>query len=445
MAANIPDSIDYALAAQDQQDDQFQKLGLSEPQMHRFGGILRTLNLEAIPAFASNIRQLGHHTTGIIPKSCFESDLIPCKIVDLPLCGSFHIVFTLEFDDGVKWMLKISANGHHFDSVAAAALISEARTMQLLKRETTIPVPAVYAFDASSDNDLSSPFILMERIDGKPLWQGWFDDEIPKARLEHFRIKALQSLAEAMTQLNKFTLDRGGALEFDSSGKPIGLRGAKVVDAVTMYKKGMDFEDVSKSNQNGATDHDYHDGYDEGHGDGQDNDKLPGPNSISKADGKDNKSQNNDDDDDDDDDIICEKGPFECPKSAFLFDVDRSNVYPKDHKFIQGCYKALRIFIDLAFSNCEDSGRRFVLSHPDFDVQNVLVADDGTLRGLIDVSHFSDNSPLSSALTALYSMSPPKVFHHSYLCLNREMLTLESGMELRPFHEKLGVRSIPCG
>ena len=347
--------------------------------MHRFGGILRTLNIEAIPAFASNIRQLGHHTTGIISKSFCDSDLIPCKIVDLPLCGSFHIVFTLEFDDGVKWMLKIAANGHRFDPVAAAALISEARTMQLLKRETTIPVPAVYAFDASSSNDLHSPFILMERIDGKPLWQGWFDDEIPKPRLEHFRIKALRSLAEAMAQLNKFTLNRGGALEFDSSGKPIGLRGAKVVDAVAMYNQSMGFEDVPAPNENSATNHDNHG-----------NDNFPDTKNISKPDGRDEKTEKDDkgqNDDDDEDDIIREKGPFEYPKSAFLFDVDRSDVYPKDDKYTRGCYKALRIFIDLAFSNFEDPGRRFVLSHPDLDVQNVLVADDGTLRGLIDVSY----------------------------------------------------------
>ena len=384
MAADISNSIDQAMTNLDQPDDQIQNLGLSEPQIHRFGGILRTLNLEAIPAFASNIRQSGHHTTGIY-KCPGNTDLIPCKIIGSPLCGSFHIVFTLEFEDGVKWMLKISANGHHFDSVAAAALVSEARTMQLLKNETTIPVPAVYAFDATSSNELNSPFILMERIDGKPLWQGWFDDEIPKARLEHFRIKALQSLAEAMAQLNKFTLNRGGALEFDATGKPVGLRGAKVVDAVAMYYQGMGSEDVSKSNHDIATNH--HDVYDESHGKDHVNGALQDTGNISKVDNNaesTDKADKNENEDEDDEDITCEKGPFDCPKSAFLFDVDRSDVYRKDDEYTQGCYKALRIFIDLAFANFEDPGRRFVLTHPDLDLQNVLMADDGTLRGLID-------------------------------------------------------------
>lgn len=390
MAADISSSIDQAMGNPNQPDKQISNFGLSEAKMHRFGGILRSLNLEAIPAFASKVRQSGYPTTGIISKSSGIPDLIPCKTIGSPLCGSFHIVFTLEFNDGVKWMLKIPANGHRFDSVAAAALVSEARTMQLLKNETTIPVPAVYAFDATPSNDLNTPFILMERIDGKPLWQGWYDDEIPKARLEHFRIKALQSLAEAMAQLNKFTLNQGGALEFDATGKPVGLRGAKIVDAVATYYQGMGVEDVSNSNQNSATSHNHHDGHDEGRSDLHGNNNSQNTDNKGTVDGKDEKTEKHDKDqldDEDDEDIICEKGPFDCPKSAILFDVDRSDVYRKEDRYTQGCYKALRVFIDLAFANFEDPGRRFVLNHPDLDVQNVLVADDGTLRGLIDVSY----------------------------------------------------------
>ena len=276
-------------------------------------------------------------------------------------------------------MLKIPANGHRFDSIAAAALTSEARTMQLLKSGTTIPVPAVYAFDASSCNDLKTPFILMERIEGKPLYVEWFNNEIPKARLEHFRVRALQSLAEAMTQLNKFTLNRGGALEFDPAGRPVGVRGAKVVDAVAMYSQGTGSKIQSEADRNNAYNHDNHDDYK--------TENIANDNEIGS------KSQNSDrdgkdvDDNHEDDEIISEKGPFECPKSTFLFDLDRSIAYYKGkdgNEYTNGCYKALRMFVDLAFSNFSTHGNRFVLTHPDLDVQNVLVSDDGTLRGLID-------------------------------------------------------------
>ncbi|CAF9914988.1 hypothetical protein IMSHALPRED_002301 [Imshaugia aleurites] len=380
MPALISNSTSHTVANPDQQDDQIRRFGLSESQMHRFGGILRTMNLEAIPILASNVRQFGHHDTGIVSSetSC-DSASTPCRIVDQPLCGSFNIVFTLEFDDGIKWMLKISANGHRFDSVAAAALISEARTMQLLKKETTIPVPTVYAFDASSHNRLNSPFILMERIDGQPLYKGWFDDDIPKAYLEHFRVKALQSLAEAMVQLNKFTLNRGGALEFDSAGRPVGLRGAKVVDAIAMCNRRVRVEDGSAATQD-DTNHYDHDDIDES----DEIQNTDNKNEVCDGYKKSEKDRNNENGDDNDEDIICEKGPFKCPKSAFLSDLDRCDTYCKDDEYLQGCYKALRMFIDLAFSNSDDRGRRFVLNHPDLDVQNVLVGEDGTLRGLID-------------------------------------------------------------
>ena len=385
MAATMSEYSDHTAAHPSQQKSWIQTLGLDEMQIDRFDGVLRLMDLKAIPTYASNVRQFGHHDTNIISSEVFrDSGSVPCKMVDLPLCGSYHIVFTLEFDDGIKWMLKISANGHRFDSVASAALTSEARTMQFIKAETTIPVPTVYAFEASSDNELNVPFILMERIDGQPLYRKWFDDEIPKASLEHFRINALQSLAEAMAQLNKFTLTRGGALEFDMSGKPIGLRGAKVVDAVAVWNRGTASEDQSKANQDNADQHKQNDGQGSSHRNDAKMDTDKQNTNQGEKDSSVKSEQGIKNDEGEDEDIICEKGPFNCPKSAFLFNLDRPNAYSESSEYVKGCYKALRMFIDLAFSNYNYSGRRFVLTHPDLDVQNILVAEDGTLRGLID-------------------------------------------------------------
>ncbi len=87
--------------------------------------------------------------------------------------GTYNIVFELEFSDGVRWMFKVPIDGtvDDFKALNRKALTSEARTMQMLKTKTEIPVPAVYAFDASPRNDLGVPFIMMRR------WQvshyGW--------------------------------------------------------------------------------------------------------------------------------------------------------------------------------------------------------------------------------------------------------------------------------
>ena len=391
MAAAVSDPINHDVAHRGQQDDNIRELGLDEAQMRRFGNMLHILSLEAIPTFASKIRQRGHQNTGILlSKSSYDSDLIPCKTIGPPLCGSFNIVFTLEFEDGIKWMLKISANGHRFDPVAAAALISEARTMRLLKKETTIPIPAVYAFDSSCQNELHVPFILMERIDGKPLYSGWFDTTIPKARLEHFRVKALQSLAEAVVQLNKFTLNRSGALEFDHTGRPIGLRGAKIDDVVAMRNRETESQDDVEARQENVHIRGLHNWS----GECECSDcvrRMDGENEVhhekeesEQEDKSDEGDESEEEDEEEDEDIVCEKGPFKNPKSEFLFNLDRPDACRPENDYTFGCNKALRMFIDLAFSNSDDHGRQFVLSHPDLDVQNILVAEDGTLRGLID-------------------------------------------------------------
>jgi aminoglycoside phosphotransferase (APT) family kinase protein len=70
--------------------------------------------------------------------------------------------------------------------------------MQLLKRETTIPVPEVYSFDASFDNPIDCPFILMEFVAGIPLRDCWFDKGASKALVAERRARTLQDLAVAM-------------------------------------------------------------------------------------------------------------------------------------------------------------------------------------------------------------------------------------------------------
>ena len=351
------------------EDDQIGMLGLYEDDINRFGKILRTMNLDNIPNFASNVRQQGHRSTGNNPTQGLPGPCsVSCEVIYPPLCGSFHMVFPIVFADGVKWMLKISANGDHFDSIAAAALDSEARTMQMLRRETSIPVPAVYAFDASSDNALLTPFILMEKLDGIPLWQLWFDSEVPKARLEHFRVKVLQSLAGAMVQLNKFTLDTGGSLTFDSGGTPVGLGGAKVMDGVAIFNKARESE-VHQQNCD----------EDNGNTPKKDHSEAAIFNTTNAPGRSQAEAEKTDDGD-----VICERGPFSCPKDYFLSNLDRPDPAFRADAHERGTDISLRLFIEWAFAGSRDHDRRFVLTHPDLDAQNVLVAEDGTLTGLID-------------------------------------------------------------
>ena len=295
-----------------------------------FASILAIINLDDVSRFASTVRQSGHQSTANkLTGTMASHNFISCKVNPAPFSGSYNIVFAIEFSDGISWMLKVPANGHgqQFDELASKSLVAEARTMQMIKSATTIPVPGVYAFDASLDNELRMPFILMEQIDGISLDKGWFNEGCSKAQLEKFRARALQSLVSAMAQLNRFMLDRGGSIVFNSEGKAVGVGGAKVLDANAAWYR--------------------------------------------------------EDDDPDENDISCEKGPFTDPKSSLLFMLNRRPFQTNDNAYVKGIYKLLRMLIDWAYER-DNHKPRFVLSHPDFDMQNVLVAQDGTLRGLID-------------------------------------------------------------
>ena len=266
---------------------------ISGEERTTFAPVPANIDMDAMSECASKTRKSGHPSaTNNFPGMNAALSFIPCTANPAPFSGSYNIVFAIEFTDGVVWMLKIPANGHWqlFDELASKALVSEARTMQMIKKATTIPVPVIYAFDASLDNELHVPFILMERIDGMPLYRGWFnEDGRPKAQLEKFRARALQSLATAMAQLNHFMLDHGGSLVFDSEGKAISVAGAKISDANAMW--------YSKN----------------------------------------------------DHDVFCEKGPFTDPKAALLFMLDRRPSRPEDDVYLKGVDVLLRTFIEWGY------------------------------------------------------------------------------------------------
>ena len=57
---------------------------------------------------------------------------------------------------------------------------------------------------------------------------------------------------------------------------------------------------------------------------------------------------------------------------------------PPPNTYSQGIYKLLRLFIDWAPIPTGADKPGFVLTHPDLDIQNVLVSKEGRLCGLID-------------------------------------------------------------
>ena len=296
----------------------------------RFATVLRNLKRDRIPSFASAVRYSGHRSTGIIDVPTTPRP-VTCRLLSRTTCGSFNAVFKILFADGTLWVLKVPANGHGqcWDVPAREALTSEALTMRLIRRRTTIPVPEVFAFDVSLENELGCPFILMEFIHGKPLNEVWFPQGVSQPKREQIRTRALHGIAEAMTQLNLFAFDQGGSLLFDAKGNVAGVGSSNVVDLETQYAKMR-----SKDYDNTMT--------------------------------------------------FCQHGPFVDPTSYLPSLLDAREKKGERCEVEEGAYKLLRLFIEWSVTRGKTEEKPFVLAHADLDYQNILVNNDGSLAGIID-------------------------------------------------------------
>ena len=288
-----------------------------------FSTVMANIQLNLMPSFVSIVRSRIDRAHG--SKSLHKIEPVT---VDSPIFGEFHVAFPLKFGDGHRWILKIPANGTHhtFDAISSRALSCEALTLQMLRRETTIPVPEVFAFDNTCENDLQCPFILMEFISGKPLYDCWFDKASPNDVVEEHRTKTLRDLATAMAQLVKFSTIDGGSIEYDENGRPTTIgssRHVKLLDEHTW---------------------------------------RPSYRSTEAPD-------------------FVELGPHRQPTAYYTQSLyNRPN---PDDMFSKGALKLLKTFLSWAPYVDDDGRGQFVLSHPNLDMRNIIVSEDGSLQGII--------------------------------------------------------------
>ncbi|KAL9628942.1 MAG: hypothetical protein Q9204_005564 [Flavoplaca sp. TL-2023a] len=308
----------------------------SHHETSRFDAILANIDLKCVPQLASHLRQQDKKARRSPNLGSLLNLRYSCKVVKPALRGSFNILFPIRFRDKTEWLLKVPANGcDGWDDMSARALTSEVLTMKLIYNNSSIPVPRIYGYDSTPNNPIKCTYIMMERIRGTPLHHGWFQHEgladskdiFREQALEDFRERALKDLAVMMVQLNSFTFAKVGAVHYNASTKQMDVGPYKKVDYYAENKR---------------------------------------PLSV-----------------DDDETTFIEQGPFLDPKQYFLASLDNENITELAH-MVQGERKILRLFIDWFFQATSDYDSDFVLTHPDFNLQNVLVGGDGSLKGLVD-------------------------------------------------------------
>ena len=290
-----------------------------------FRTAISNINFRAIPEYILRVRKsmAGRgKTSESLSRSVSSERSMKCRVAFPPLYGSYNILYPIEFSDGAQWLLKVPATGFRgrFNEADGRELRAEALIMRLLKRETSIPVPEIFDYQASPDNELNCAFILMEFIDGEPLPSFWFDDSYPTEIVEQRRARVLQDVASAMVQLNRFRFQKGGSIIFDDEGNP------QVGPLRT-----VDFEDPEEPPE------------------------------------------------------VSETGPFDTQKDFYYSKFAQSNHtgIARDKSSL-GLRKLLGLFFDWIPYNEDLSNGPFVLTHPDLDIQNIIVSRDGRVAAIID-------------------------------------------------------------
>ncbi|KAM0417341.1 hypothetical protein ACHAPT_012657 [Fusarium lateritium] len=96
----------------------------------------------------------------------------PCSCDDsqAPKAGALNWAIFLEFDDGVEWVFRAPCSSYAAtQGVTGRLLASEAATLKYIREYTSIPVPEVFHYSPTCDNDIGIPYILMSKAAGHPL------------------------------------------------------------------------------------------------------------------------------------------------------------------------------------------------------------------------------------------------------------------------------------
>jgi aminoglycoside phosphotransferase len=81
--------------------------------------------------------------------------------------GANNEIHLLQFDNGPDCIARLSRTQIHSE----AKFASEVATMRYVAQNTKIKVPEVYDWDCSTQNIIKTPYILMERLPGQPLFR----------------------------------------------------------------------------------------------------------------------------------------------------------------------------------------------------------------------------------------------------------------------------------
>ncbi|OOF98680.1 hypothetical protein ASPCADRAFT_504297 [Aspergillus carbonarius ITEM 5010] len=137
-----------------------------------------------------------------------------CDPAQRPASGSFNWAVFISFEDTVRWVFR-SPHSRAFMpmEMGKKLLSSEAATLRYLKAHSDIPVPEIYDYCSSSDNEIGIPFMFMSEAPGRPLSKVWRSAGSAQPDIEtSSKAKVLYQLGGLTWKLSQLRFDKIGSL-----------------------------------------------------------------------------------------------------------------------------------------------------------------------------------------------------------------------------------------
>ncbi|KAI3320754.1 hypothetical protein HD806DRAFT_216730 [Xylariaceae sp. AK1471] len=217
----------------------------NERKSYDFAAVLARVDTGAMASLARDLLEERHHHQS----PAHAPEPLPLPQISNPFFGAGHVFYVIQFwSDGrreaIKWIMKIPAASEDgtWDELRRETLRTEAFLLHKLRTETTIPVPEVIDADCQADNVIHVPWLLMEFVQGRRLEDVWFGHDIGGGVHAHVlrerREKILENVADAMLQLGRYEFDCGGAPYFDQEhGDLVGTRRLRELDIQAMVNR----------------------------------------------------------------------------------------------------------------------------------------------------------------------------------------------------------------
>lgn len=178
--------------------------GLGDDCIHAFRSFVLSINFASLTRLAAELR-------GVDPSECFVNPALFQR-------GSCNVVFELSFADGTPWIAKfrlpplawLSPPCERFQQLQDEIAQSEIDTMQYIKSNTSIPIPAIFHYDLNTkQNNVGAPYILMEGIDGS------ITPSVFSSLDQSLQEKIYPQVARVLLQLSQFSFPYIGLLRQD--------------------------------------------------------------------------------------------------------------------------------------------------------------------------------------------------------------------------------------